>query len=85
MENQKSDFLRFSQDFKDLVTLCYKNKNLDLENASINFSKVSANDLENSSLITGMDGFVGLGKIDDTAEHQEYVHIDKGMAARSSL
>jgi len=59
--------------------LCHKHKNLDLENASINFSKVSAGDLENSSLITGMDGFGGLSKINDIEENEDYhMYIYKG-------
>lgn len=80
MEKQKSDFLKFSQDFKDLLLVCYQHKNLDLENTSINFSKGSAADLENSSLITGMDGFGGLSKINDADERGEndLMNIDKG-------
>ena len=86
MESQKSDFLKFSQDYKDLVLLCHKHKNLDLENQSLNFSKVSAGDLENSSLITGMDVFGGLSKINDEMEdNEQWVNIDKGLAARQSL
>jgi hypothetical protein len=51
-----------------------------LENTSINFSKGSAADLENSSLITGMDGFGGLSKINDADERGEndLMNIDKG-------
>ena len=81
MESQKSDFVKFSQDYKDLVLLCYKHKNFDLE-TSVNFSKVSCGDLENSSLITGMDGFGGLSKINDDEDNEEYMKIDKGLAAR---
>jgi len=59
---------------------------LDLENQSLNFSKVSAGDLENSSLITGMDVFGGLSKINDEMEdNEQWVNIDKGLAARQSL
>lgn len=40
-------------------------------------------DLENSSLITGMDGFGGLSKInDDEVNENEHYDIDKGSATR---
>ena len=65
--------------------LCYKNKNLDLENASLNFSNLSAGNLENSSLITGMDAFGGLSKINDIEENEEIMAIDKGSAVRKSI
>ena len=67
-----------------MVLLCHKNKNLDLENASLNFSNISAGNLENSSLITGMDGFGGLSKINDIEENEEILAIDKSSAARKS-
>ena len=88
MEKQKSDFLKFSQDYKELVLVCYKHKNLDLDNTSINFSKGSAADLENSSLITGMDAFGGLSKINDNSIEKvenDFVNIDKGLELRASL
>jgi hypothetical protein len=44
----------------------------------MNFSNISAGNLENSSLIAGIDAFGGLSKINDIEENEEFLHLDKG-------